>query len=138
MRLLAALLLLLTAVACHRTETAPAPIPPHALVVHFLDQDGVLPLDGPSGGDWSFMNMGAWDRLEVRWKEGGNRGDAVVGQVAPDWLLLRDPSGDIHRIVLRQPEPEAIREDRDPHYDPEDEALAFWFGLAWILSLHHR
>ena len=132
LRLLAALLLLST-LACHSPEAAPAAaVKGPKLVLHFLDKDTALPLGNTaSKGPWAFMNMGLWDTLDIQWKDGN--GSCAVGRTAPDWLLLRDPEGEVHRLVLHGPGPGELDEDRDDQrMDPDDRDLLVLMGLAWV------
>ena len=127
------LLLALLAPACRR----PAPVAPPAarLVIRFLDRDAVLALPAiPPEGAWRFMNAGQWEPLDLRWKPGPPRiGAAVVGRTAPDWVLLEDPSGEIHRVVMRGPGPEELAR-RNERLDPDEvDALAV-LGLLWALA----
>ncbi len=131
----AAVLLLLLALllpGCRR----PAPLPDAVrVVVRFLDRDAVLGLpQAPPEGPWRLMNAGQWETLDLRWKAGEPRvGAAVVGRTAPDWVLLEDPSGESHRVVMRGPGPEELAR-RNERLDPEDvEALSF-LGLLWALT----
>jgi hypothetical protein len=134
MRLLLVALLLLTGLGCRKPE---ATAPPQArLIVRYLDRDAVLDLAAaPAEGPWRVMNAGQWEPLEVRWKPGTalRIGAAVVGRTAPDWVLLEDPAQDTHRVVLRGPGPEELR-DRNQRMDDDDhEALAF-LGILWVLG----
>jgi hypothetical protein len=128
------MLLLIAGLACGRPEAAPAPasIPGPKLVVHFLDKDAALPLPSRGAdGSWEFMNIGAWEHLDVRWTERG--GDAAVGRTAPDWLLLRDPAGEVHRLVLHGPGPGELR-DREESLDRDDRDALMLLGLIWVFS----
>lgn len=133
MRYAAVMMLLLAGLGCRGPEVA---APPRArLIVRFLDQDAVLDLAAPPAeGPWRLMNTGLWEPLEVRWKAGAPRlGAAVVGRTAPDWVLLEDPSRDTHRLVLRGPGPEELRE-RNQRLDPEDREILGFLGLLWVLG----
>lgn len=136
-RLLLALLLLTVAAGCRKPE--PAAPSQARLIVRFLDRDALLELPEPPGeGSWRLMNAGLWEPLEIRWKPGPPRiGAAVVGRTAPDWVLLTDPSGETHRIVMRGPGPEelAIRNDR---MAPEERDALALFGLLWVLAWTRR
>jgi hypothetical protein len=110
--------------------------PPQArLIVRFLDRDAVLDLTAePAVGDWHWMNAGLWELLEVRWKPGAPRiGAAVVGRTAPDWLLLKDPDQEIHRVVLRGPGPEELDRGNN-RMDPDDRDALSLLGMLWVLS----
>lgn len=137
MRFLWVALLLLVGMGCRKPELAG---PPQArLIVRFLDRDAVLDLATvPPEGFWRLMNAGLWEPLEVRWKPGGTWiGAAAVGRTAPDWVLLEDSVLDTHRVVMRGPGPEELRE-RNQRMDPdEQDALAF-LGLLWVLSWARR
>ncbi|HJV37468.1 MAG TPA: hypothetical protein VJ528_01410 [Geothrix sp.] len=137
MRLLLVMCLLLAGLGCRKPEALAAP--QARLIVRFLDRDAVLDLASvPAEGSWRVMNAGQWESLEVRWKPGAQGavpriGAAVVGRTAPDWVLLEDPAQDTHRVVMRGPGPEELRE-RNQRMDPEDqEALAF-LGILWALG----
>lgn len=132
-RLVTGWLILSWGLAC-RTPEASAP-PRARLIVRFLDRDAVVDLPArPADGPWRLMNAGLWEPLEVRWKPGDPcLGGAVVGRTAPDWVLLEDPGLDTHRVVMRGPGPEELR-DRNQRMDPDErEALAF-LGLLWALG----
>lgn len=129
---------LLAVVPGCRRPVPPPPVLAH-LMVRFLDRDAVLALGTPPvPGPWRLMHAGLWEPLEVRWKDGAPaRGAAVVGRRAPDWVLLEDPAGEVHRVVLGGPDP-ADLETRNDRLDPEErEALAF-LGLLWVLGWTRR
>lgn len=131
MRALLLLLILLSATACRRPE--PVSLPPRArLVVHFLDLDAELGLPAtPPPGGWAYLDAGAWRTLEIQWGPGGDRGSALVPRTAPTWVLLRDPTGEIHRIVMREdPEP-SLRTDR---LEEEEREWLATLGLLWLLQ----
>lgn len=133
MRWLMVAFLLLAGLGCRKAETVAAP--QARLIVRFLDRDAVLDLAAaPVEGPWRVMNAGQWEPLEVRWKPGPPRiGAAVMGRTAPDWVLLEDPVQDTHRVVMRGPGPEELR-DRNQRMDDDDrEALAF-LGILWALG----
>ena len=118
---------------CRKPEAGAAP--KARLIVRYLDRDAVLDLAAaPAEGPWRVMNAGQWEPLEVRWKPGAPRiGAAVAGRTAPDWVLLEDPAQETHRVVMRGPGPEELR-DRNQRMDPDDqEALAF-LGILWALG----
>ena len=77
------------------------------------------------------MDAGLWRPLEVLWHPGGLRGTGVVPRTAPQWVLLRDPEGEIHRIV---PVAEDLEADQDPRLDPEEREALAALGLLWVLS----
>lgn len=134
MRLFLVALLLLAGLGCRKPETVATP--QARLIVRYVDRDAVLDLAAtPAEGPWRVMNAGRWEPLEVRWKPGAapRIGAAVVGRTAPDWVLLEDPGQDTHRIVMRGPGPEELR-DRNQRMDDDDrEALAF-LGILWALG----
>ncbi|WP_026853962.1 hypothetical protein [Geothrix fermentans] len=133
MRLVLVALLVLAGLGCRKPEAVAAP--QARLIVRYLDRDAALDLAvAPTEGPWRVMNAGQWEPLEVRWKPGPPRiGAAVVGRTAPDWVLLEDPAQDTHRVVMRGPGPEELR-DRNQRMDPDDqEALAF-LGILWALG----
>ena len=133
MRLLLVALVLFTGLGCRKPEAA---APPQArLIVRFLDRDAVLDLAAvPAEGAWRVMNAGQWEPLEVRWKPGRpSIGAAVVGRTAPDWVLLEDPAQDTHRVVLRGPGPEELR-DRNQRMDPDDRDALAMLGVLWVLG----
>lgn len=133
MRYLVVALLLTLGLGCRKPEPV---APPRArLMVRFLDRDAVLDLaTPPPDGSWRLMNSGLWEPLEIRWKTGSpSMGAAVVGRTAPDWVLLEDPGGDTHRVVMRGPGPEelALRNER---MDPEEQEALAALGLLWVLA----
>lgn len=133
MRFLFLSMLLLAGLACRRPE---ATAPPQArLIVRFLDRDAVLDLAAPvAEGPWRLMNAGQWEPLEVRWRPGPPRiGAAVVGRTASDWVLLEDPGQEVHRVVMRGPGPEALRE-RNDRLDPAERDAMAVLGLLWALG----
>jgi len=133
MRLFLVALLMLAGLGCRKPEAVTAP--QARLIVRYLDRDAVLDLAAvPAEGPWQVMNAGQWESLEVRWKPGPPRiGAAVVGRTAPDWVLLEDPAQGTHRVVMRGPGPEELR-DRNQRMDDDDrEALAF-LGILWALG----
>lgn len=133
MRWVAAVLALVACLGCRPPE--PRPLPQARLVVTFLDQDALLELTTrPVAGPWRLMNAGLWEPLPVRWREGvPDRGSAVVGRTAPDWVLLEDPSGEVHRVVMRGAGPEELA-TRYERMDPRDRDLVTLLGLWWVLA----
>ena len=133
-RLTLPMLLLVSLLAgCRRP--VPQPAPQARVLIRFLDQDAVLTLPvAPPEGPWRLMNAGRWEPLDLRWKPGNPRiGATVVGRTAPDWVLLEDPSGESHRIVMRRPGPEALRE-RNARLDSDDVETLSLLGILWALS----
>jgi hypothetical protein len=108
-------------------------------MVRFLDRDAVLDLaTRPNEGPWRLMNAGLWESLEVRWKPGNPPfGAAVVGRTAPDWVLLEDPSQDVHRVVMRGPGPEELAR-RNDQMDPEEREALIVLGVLWTMSWVRR
>lgn len=118
---------------CRKPVVAP-PVAARVLV-RFLDRDAVLVLaEAPPEGTWRVMNAGQWDPLPLRWKPGSPRiGAGVVGRTAPDWVLLEDPSGESHRVILRGPGPEELAR-RNERLDPDELEALTLFGLLWALT----
>lgn len=145
-RILAAPLVLLGLLACGRPEAAPAAAanpssakqaPAAQVVLRFLDQDAVLPLEAPPSHapGWAYMDAGAWSPLELRWTPGPPpQGLGAVGRTAPDWVLLKDPEGEVHRIVVKGPGPDELRE-RGERMDPEDRDELVLLGIGWVFVL---
>ena len=137
MRFLFVMLVLLAGFGCRKPETVAAP--QARLIVRYLDRDAVLDLAAmPAEGPWRVMNAGQWEPLEVRWKPGGASaapriGAAVVGRTAPDWVLLEDPAQDTHRVILRGPGPEELR-DRNQRMDDDDRDALAVLGVLWVLG----
>lgn len=129
-----ALLLLLISLACKGPEAAPK-APAH-LTVHFLDQDAVVGLDRPLPGAWAFMDAGLWRDLDTVWT--GSEGRAAVGRTAPQWVLLKDPDGGIHRLKLSDA-PDTVRgsasSDRG---EAEDQAEGLMFVWLWFSQVFVR
>ena len=119
-------LALLAGLACKGPETAPK-APAH-LTVHFLDQDAVVGLDRPMPGAWSFTDAGLWQGLDTAWTD--HEGRAAVGRTAPHWVMLKDPEGGIHRIVLSDEE-DTVRSRERPDRDQADEAAEGLF-ITWL------
>lgn len=137
MRFLVLALVLLSGFACRKPEP---PAPPVArLLVRFLDRDALLNLAlPPEEGTWRLMNAGQWEPLEVRWKAGQPRlGAAVVGRTAPDWVLLEDPGGETHRVILRGPGPEDLAR-RNERMDPDERDALTLLGVLWVLTWGRR
>lgn len=138
MRYLVVLAVLLACFGCQKPT--PVPTPPAArLLVRFLDRDAVLGLSTvPNAGPWRLMNAGLWEPLDVRWKPGlPVIGAGVVGRTAPDWVLLEDPSQDVHRVVMRGPGPEELARQNE-RLDPEEEEALVVLGVLWTLSWVRR
>jgi len=133
MRALLAMVLLLAWCGCRKPE--PMPPPKARLIVRFLDRDALLDLAIlPSGESWRVMNAGQWEALAIRWKPGPLPiGAAVVGRTASDWVLLEDPAGDIHRIVMRGPGPEELAQ-RNADLTPETREALGLLGVLWLLG----
>ncbi|HJW34931.1 MAG TPA: hypothetical protein VJ505_16395 [Holophagaceae bacterium] len=130
------LLLLLLLPGCRPAEPVPPP-PVARLTLHFLDQDGELRLQRiPAEGVWAYMDAGVWRPLDLLWKEGGRRGIGVVPRTAPIWVLLKDPEGEIHRIVMWD-EPDLVGPRVDGLADEEREWLTA-VGLLWVLQWIRR
>jgi len=133
-RLTLPVLLLVSLLAgCRRP--VPQPAPQARVLIRFLDQDAVLTLsEAPPEGVWRLMNAGRWEPLDLRWRPGNPRiGATVVGRTAPDWVLLEDPSGESHRIVMRGPGPEALSE-RNARLDPDEVETLSLLGILWALT----
>ncbi|HJV21154.1 MAG TPA: hypothetical protein VJ570_00600 [Holophagaceae bacterium] len=126
------LMLLLLGIGCRRAEPLPPP-PVVRLTLHFLDQDGELGLaEVPPPGPWVYMDAGAWRPLEIEWNPRGGRGAAVLPRTAPRWVLLKDPAGEIHRIVME--EDEARGGYRPERLGDEDLEWLATVGLLWVLQ----
>lgn len=119
--------LLAAGLACRKPEAPPTPA---KLVVHFLDQDAVVGLQQPMPGAWAFMDAGVWRPLDTVWSDA--QGRAVIGRAAPRWVMLQDPEGGIHRIVLSDA-PDTVRgagpTDRE---DAADQAEGLFFLWLWL------
>lgn len=133
MRLLLVAFVLMAGLGCRKPEAVAAP--QARLLVRFLDRDAGLELAvPPAEGHWRLMNAGQWEPLEVRWKPGTPRlGAAVVGRTAPEWVLLEDPAGDTHRVILRGPGPEELAR-RNQRLDPDDRDALSMLGILWVLG----
>ena len=131
-RLFFTFVMLAACLACHKPETAPTPA---KLVVHFLDQDAVCGLPQPMPGAWRFMDAGVWRPLDTVWSE--TQGRAVIGRTAPRWVMLEDPEGGLHRIVLSDA-PDAVRsQGHTEREDAEDQAggllvVWLWFEQVFV------
>lgn len=133
MRLLLVAFVLMAGLGCRKPEAVAAP--QARVMVRFLDRDAVLDLAAPPAeGPWRLMNAGQWEPLEVRWKPGAPRlGAAVVGRTAPEWVLLEDPAGDTHRVILSGPGPEELAR-RNQRLDPDDRDALAMLGILWVLG----
>lgn len=126
-RILLVFALLTGYLACRKPEAAPTPA---KLVVHFLDQDAVCGLQQPMVGAWSFMDAGVWRPLDTVWSDALGR--AIIGRTAPRWVLLRDPGGDIHRIVLSDA-PDTVRsQGLSEREDASDQAEGLFIVWLWL------
>ncbi|HTL97454.1 MAG TPA: hypothetical protein VL181_01495 [Holophagaceae bacterium] len=129
-------LILLVALACKGPGAAPAPTAAH-LTVHFLDQDAVCGVDRPRPGVWAFMDAGLWRDLDTVWT--GSEGRAVLGRTAPRWVLLKDPEGEVHRVVLSN-EPDRLEpgqpSDRDSAEDQAEGLFITWLWLSQVFIRH--
>ena len=121
-------LALLAVLACKGPEAAQAPKAAARLTVHFLDQDAVVGLDRPMPGAWSFMDAGLWQSLDTAWTD--QEGRAAVGRTAPHWVMLQDPEGRIHRVVLSDGD-DALRSRETLDRDQADEQAEGLF-IAWL------
>lgn len=137
MRYLVLALVLLAGFGCRKPEPAAPPVA--RLMVRFLDRDALLNLALPPGeGPWRLMNAGQWELLEVRWKPGQPRlGAAVVGRTAPEWVLLEDPGGETHRVILRGPGPEELAR-RNERLEPDERDALTLLGVLWVLTWGRR
>ena len=126
-RLFFVFVLLAGGLACRKPVITAAPA---RLVVHFLDQDAVCGLQRPLPGAWAFMDAGVWEPLDTVWSDGHGR--AVIGRTAPRWVMLQDPEGGLHRIVLSDA-PDTVRgagpTDRE---DAADQAEGLFFLWLWL------
>jgi hypothetical protein len=129
-RILVVLALLTGCLACRKPETVASPA---RLVIHFLDQDAVYGLSRPMPGAWSFMDAGVWRPLDTVWSD--TEGRAVIGRTAPRWVMLQDPEGGIHRIVLSDAV-DAVRSqgpmDREDAQDQAEGLLIVWLWLGQL------
>lgn len=127
------LAVLLGLLACKGPEPAPAANAPAHLTVHFLDQDVAVGLERPQPGSWAFMDAGLWRDLDTVWT--GPEGRAAVGRTAPHWVMLQDPDGGIHRVMLSNA-PNAVRpdpHDRDTREDQAEGLFLVWLWLGQVL-----
>ena len=126
---------LLTAFACKGPGAAPMPGTAR-LTVHFLDQDAMLSLDRPLPGEWAFMDAGLWRDLDTVWTD--QEGRAAVDRTAPQWVLLRDPQGGVHRIKLSD-RPDPVRGSTPPdREDAEDQAEGLMIVWLWFSQVFVR
>lgn len=132
-QMIAVFLLAIAGLACRHPTPETAPVA--RIVIRFLDRDAVLALSSlPPEGTWRLMNAGQWEPLDLRWKPGSPRvGATVVGRTAPDWVMLEDPSGESHRVVMRGPGPEALAQ-RNERLDPEEVEALTVLGILWALG----
>jgi hypothetical protein len=129
-RILLVLALLTGCLACRKPEAAPTPA---KLVVHFLDQDAAVGLQQPMPGAWRFMDAGVWRPLDTVWSDA--QGRAVISRTAPRWVMLQDPEGGLHRIVLSDA-PDAVRSqgpmDREDAMDQVEGLFIVWLWLSQV------
>lgn len=120
--------LLVASFACKEPTSAPSPKAAAHLTIHFLDQDAVVGLDRPLPGAWAFMDAGAWRDLDTIWTD--QEGRAAVGRTAPQWVLLRDPGGETHRVRLsNEAEPGGRSSDQE---EAEDQAAGLFVVWLWF------
>ncbi|HET6330233.1 MAG TPA: hypothetical protein VFF76_05530 [Holophagaceae bacterium] len=133
-RILLALALLTGCLACRKPEAVASPA---RLVVHFLDQDAVCGLQQPMPGTWTFMDAGVWRPLDTVWSD--VQGRALIGRTAPCWVMLQDPEGGIHRIVLSDA-PDTVRSqgttDREDATDQAEGLFIVWLWLGHLFVDH--
>ena len=123
-------LALLAVLACKGPEAAPASKAAARLTIHFLDQDAVVGLERPEPGAWAFMDAGLWQGLDTIWIN--QEGRAVVGRTAPHWVLLKDPKGEVHRVVLSDEE-DAVTAHGARSMEPTDqEETAEGLFITWL------
>ena len=129
-RLLLVFALLSGCLACRQPEAAPTAKAPAHLTIHFLDQDAVVGLDRPRPGAWAFMDAGLWRDMDTIWT--GPEGRAAVGRTAPRWVMLQDPDGGIHRIVLSDA-PDPVRSTKSLEREhAEDQAEGLFIIWLWL------
>ena len=123
-------LALLAGLACKGPEAAPAPKAAAHLTVHFLDQDAVVGLERPEPGAWAFMDAGLWQGLDTAWTDWEGR--AAVGRTAPHWVLLKDPKGGIHRVVLSDETDMVQRRETPGQGQVEGQAEGMFILWIWL------
>jgi hypothetical protein len=129
--------------SCAHPLASPHPEPSAILRIAFTDGTAEVGLDRrPPPGAWDWMDAGVWAPLPLVW-DGETRAQAQLSRTAPDWLVLRDPNGGIHRLVLQErpdpvamPSPGSMRGTRD--MDDEARGALAVLGLAWVLSFVRR
>lgn len=134
------LLFLLCLLGCKPIEPQPT-APTAVLKMVFADGSVDVGLHRiPTKGPWAFMDAGVWTPLDIQWTD-ETRGEVTVKRTAPDWLLLQDPQGRIHRMVLvERPDPVPMplaRRGGDALREEERGALAA-LGVMWVLSFVRR
>ena len=132
-RILLVFALLTGCLACRKPEATPTPA---RLVVHFLDQDAVCGLPRPMPGSWTFMDAGVWRPLDTVWSDA--QGRAVIGRTAPRWVMLQDPEGGLHRVVLSDA-PDTVR-SQGPigREEAEDQAEGLFIVWLWFYQAFVR
>ena len=99
-------------------------------LARLLDQDAIVGIDRPLPGTWAFMDAGVWRDLDTVWTD--EEGRAAAGRTAPQWVLLRDPGGEIHRVKLSN-ESDAVRGHWDSdREDAEDQAEGLLVAWLWF------
>lgn len=135
---------LLLSLDCRAPRAQMPAVPPAAILhVAFTDGTAAVGLDRlPPPGSWEWMDAGRWAPLPLVW-EGKTRARAELSRTAPDWLVLRDPSGGVHRLVLMErpdpvpmPSPGGMR--GNPEMDDEARGALAVLGLVWVLSFVRR
>lgn len=76
------------------------------------------------------MDAGVWRSLDTVWSE--SQGRAVIGRTAPRWVMLQDPEGGIHRVVLSDA-PDAVRSQGPTgREDAEDQIEGLFIVWLWF------
>lgn len=113
------------------------------LRIEFTDSVAVIGMDAlPDTHHWQWMDMGLWSPLVISNSKPG-QAVAQVPRTAPEWLLLKDPSGGIHHMVLHErpdpipmPMPGRLRESE--RLSDEDRGALVVIGMVWVLSFARR
>jgi hypothetical protein len=113
------------------------------LRIEFTDAVAIIGLEAlPEPHRWQWMDMGLWSPLTLSVPTPGHA-VAKVPRTAPEWLLLKDPSGGVHQMVLGErpdpvpmPMPGRLRES--DRLSDEDRSALVVIGMIWVLSFTRR
>ncbi len=113
------------------------------LRIEFTDATAMVGIEAQTDlRRWQWMDMGLWSPLELS-RSGDREAVARMSRTAPEWLVLKDPSGGLHRMLLLErpdpmpmPTPGRLRDTEQ--LDGEDRGALVVIGMIWVLSFVRR